>query len=616
MAGFIQNAGEVANTATIFGGVADSLNSIPWSTMGPQGNTALQDRAIRGLQPSWERSLGELVMTGNGLWGKTSYDKALDDASNEINSNIADFSQVNNNANLYNVGLNLQNSITGIPNDSWSKMTANYLNEKIDKANQESTNNFYNQVQRNNVNTLRTNLKNYFAEGGELNGVTQFNEGGTHEQNPFGGIQQGIAADGQPNLVEEGEVKYKDYIYSDRLKASKELLKKNNLPEKYAGKSYAYIANKLQKESEERPNDPISISTLESNMKRLQDSQEILKAKQREKEMAKLFNSLTPEEKMAMLSEGQQEQPQFANGGHLFAGDPYTPSYIDVINGRIEVPEDYQGFNTPNNSFGQTAPLGFGREDYSTFGNNIVNTPQKDNNVVEEVVDQSKGNNNITGINPSLLRYAPAVGSGIGALLAATNGPDYTYANELNNLANQYKAVAPKLVGGYERYTPYDVNLANNEVIAQQAAAQRANRAITNRAAQQAQAIALENAYERANASRNLQWQQANEANRQAIDKYNLGIDQLNTGTTQAYDRLNLDSRDRRLNMLSQAAAARDAADTAWSKGISETSTNFLNQLGQVGKDRDAYNIVKLWLMANPQYATKEMKQYYGLTDN
>ena len=59
---------------------------------------------------------------------------------------------------------------------------------------------------------------NYFAYGGDLsgdwtNGVTIINEGGTHEQNPYEGVLVGVDAQGTPNLVEEGEVIFNDYVY-------------------------------------------------------------------------------------------------------------------------------------------------------------------------------------------------------------------------------------------------------------------------------------------------------------------------------------------------------------------------------------------------------------------
>ena len=53
------------------------------------------------------------------------------------------------------------------------------------------------------------------------NYITEFNTGGTHAQNPRGGIQIGTGANGKPNTVEEGEVAFDfedgKYIFSNRL---------------------------------------------------------------------------------------------------------------------------------------------------------------------------------------------------------------------------------------------------------------------------------------------------------------------------------------------------------------------------------------------------------------
>lgn len=55
---------------------------------------------------------------------------------------------------------------------------------------------------------LALNGNNLFAYGGDFNnGITSFEGGGTHEENPYGGILQGMGDNGMPNLVEEGEVK-------------------------------------------------------------------------------------------------------------------------------------------------------------------------------------------------------------------------------------------------------------------------------------------------------------------------------------------------------------------------------------------------------------------------
>lgn len=68
-------------------------------------------------------------------------------------------------------------------------------------------------------------LENTFKEGGSLSSqssgsgadklVTLFENGGTHQENKHGGIPQGIGLNGKQNLVEEGETKWNDYIFSN-----------------------------------------------------------------------------------------------------------------------------------------------------------------------------------------------------------------------------------------------------------------------------------------------------------------------------------------------------------------------------------------------------------------
>lgn len=149
----------------------------------------------------------------------------------------------------------------------------------------------------------------YAADGGELPGITQFNEGGRHEQNPLNGVPQGISQqNGQPNLVEQGETKVndfiysetkiKDFIYSDRLPVigAKEL----NLPEKYEGKTFAAASKLASKYIKDRPNDPIAKKGQEVFLNRLKMANE--EAKQM-KDAAE--QGLIPQE------------PQFCHGGKM-----------------------------------------------------------------------------------------------------------------------------------------------------------------------------------------------------------------------------------------------------------------------------------------------------------
>ena len=137
------------------------------------------------------------------------------------------------------------------------------------------------------------------------------NEGGSHEENPNGGVQIGVDPEGNPNLLEEGEPVYKDYVYSDNIEAEEQFLVDNNLPKKYAGKLYSKIADDLFSEAEERPLDPISRKGLEALLGRLADAQEGQKQAKDQADLEAELANLSPEELdqlEAMLSQGQQPE--------------------------------------------------------------------------------------------------------------------------------------------------------------------------------------------------------------------------------------------------------------------------------------------------------------------
>lgn len=147
---------------------------------------------------------------------------------------------------------------------------------------------------------------NYFAYGGDLsgdwtNGVTIIGEGGTHEQNPYEGVLVGVDAQGTPNLVEEGEVIFNDYVYSNRLKPTAKQLKDVKLDPKFEGMTFADIAKEVQKESSIRPLDPISKNTLVDSMSKLTAIQEETRAKKAQRQFMKEFRSMTPEEQQDTL---------------------------------------------------------------------------------------------------------------------------------------------------------------------------------------------------------------------------------------------------------------------------------------------------------------------------
>lgn len=134
----------------------------------------------------------------------------------------------------------------------------------------------------------------HHAFGGDLmthganfdTGITLVGNGGTHEENPLEGVPMGMDSEGVPNLVEEGEVIFNDYVFSKRLKVPKEVRKKYKLRGTNS-LTFADAAIQMSKESEERPNDPISKAGMIDSMSKLMAVQEQVRERQGERKFAK-----------------------------------------------------------------------------------------------------------------------------------------------------------------------------------------------------------------------------------------------------------------------------------------------------------------------------------------
>ena len=295
-----------------------------------------------------------------------------------------------------------------------------------------------------------------FATGGLLsdnftNGVTMINAGGRHEGNPNMGVPMGMAPDGQPNLVEEGETIYNDYVFSDRLRVPEAIRKKYKLrgPKDM---TYSEAFKKAQEESKERENDPISKNGLDNIAMVLAQSQEEVKAK--------------------------KESRKKANGGRLFAfggDDDYDPSSMTPeefyrITGRwpisLEQPINWTPEGTervaPQSAVvtpqvGTVAPI-----KTVTPGGATV-TPQGNNTDKTSRESTSRG----WGINPLRLAEPFANAAAVWTdTLGITNKP--TYFNYIPN----YQATAFTPLGNYAPEAHFDINYAANQA-AQQAAATR-----------------------------------------------------------------------------------------------------------------------------------------------
>lgn len=171
--------------------------------------------------------------------------------------------------------------------------------------------------------TLHNNT-NITAEGGSINSngmdLQEFNEGGTHEQNPQGGIMVGIGDNGKPNTVEEGETKLGGVVFSNRIPYSKI----PNMPPFIKGESCADASKAIAKRFEER-HDPYSRQTEKVLYERLFAYQEAIKQE------ANLDMNQEPNQEMKAGGQIENNQVNPLNQNQLIYGNESrknTPSSV------------------------------------------------------------------------------------------------------------------------------------------------------------------------------------------------------------------------------------------------------------------------------------------------
>ena len=402
----------------------------------------------------------------------------------------------------------------------------------------------------------------HHAFGGDLlthgaewdNGLRIIGNGGTHEENPMEGVPMGMDAEGTPNLVEQGEVIFNDYVFSNRMFADGGLLESFNLPKSYDGYSFAAIAEKLGEESKERPNDPISKRGLLSSMSRLQQAQETVRQQ----------------------NQVGQEGVQYAHGGRmgtLFDGLGDTPNFLDGV--------DYGDW-----------------QDYGTLLEPI-NAEDLWNESMAGADEGDKGNNNS---KLTWLRYAPVVGAAIGLGQNLFSKPDYTSADAILEAANQagnYTPVGYTPIGNYLQYRPFDRNFYLNKLNAQVGATRRAIMNTTSPSRNAALLAADYNAQGRLGDLAR-QAEEYNLAQRQAVETFNRGTNMANAEmglkAAMTNQEAALKARSSRLSGVIQAMVVRDAIDARRGVSMSDNLANFFNSLGDIGREE----VMKAWINENP----------------
>lgn len=505
-----------------------------------------------------------------------------------------------------------------------AKSEAERLNKEGEQANNVFLANFSNSVENAMVNKRNQSLLNLAALGGPLdtnftNGVRFITEGGSHEANPLSGVPQGIASDGIPNLVEEGEVIYNDYVYSRRLKVPKTDKESLGL-KKDKEYTYADAAKQIQKESEERPNDPISRRNLEEMMSRLQGSQEALKEKREGQEFKRAVNNMTPDELAMFMQQLQQPQqmqpmrgmqemqpmqptqsevPMFGKGGHLFAlGDNLNWNYqspLPNLQGAYEeglfsdLKERFQqaGINAGVNVFDTTKAPEAPELTYNAMlegeareaGRNFVPTEQNNTSDTDSTIQG----------NPwaQALRAAPVFGSLATSIASLFDQPNYSNIRKAERAMSSVPRVSATPIGQKMAYNPIDINYiatqqANNALGARRALSEYG---AGNPAGTQQAQIANNYANQTALGQTLMQANQLNRQNLAQALEFNRQTDSANAANNMQAALANQQRDMTAADFLMRTGQLRDAELGRVQANRSANLTGLFNNLGNLGQD-------------------------------
>ena len=250
---------------------------------------------------------------------------------NSFQSNASNFDTLADTWGSTALGNNFSNKYIG--KDGWfshkAKKKARKLREQMELANAFAENTLQNNADNITETTMNNLEANYAAFGGELNtnggdfstGLMFIDEGGTHESNPYEGVPMGVAPDGKPNLVEEGEAIYNDYVFSNRLTVPKAIRDKYKL-RGTKDLTFADAVKQISKNATERPNDSISQETLHEIMSDLAQTQEGVREETHE---GNRFDTGGFTYKPYKYVAGY-------NGGWFDSDGNYTKDYLDKVN--------------------------------------------------------------------------------------------------------------------------------------------------------------------------------------------------------------------------------------------------------------------------------------------
>lgn len=599
--GGLIGGGMSSGAGSVFSGLSSVASAIP----GPWGAVA-------------SAGLGILGGITDRLFGSKLNEENIAEVESNINSlnsfksNASDYDTLTSNWANANTGMTFDDSFIGKDGvfAHKAKDKAASLREQVNAGNNWVQNTLTNNAENIGNTQMQNLLANYAAFGGDLmthganfdTGITLVGNGGTHEENPNEGVPMGVDSEGIPNLVEEGEVIFNDYVFSNRLKVPKAVRKKYKL-RGTKPLTFADAAIQMSKESEERPNDPISQAGLEDSMLKLMLAQEQIRAK--------------------------EENNKFAKGGKLgrvYAGeegDPYS-QILDLGRGPLN-PSDSWALTTPEDKQnklgivlgGYTSNPTIIKPGESTIPGIIETQKAKYPSVPTLSDTEDLDTENSSTMAPTWMRYIPAYASGAMAVtdaLGLTNKPSYGEAEAVLGAAKNagvYNPISFSPIGNYLTYKPFDRDYYINKLNAESSATRRA--ILNNSGGNRAQALAgiLAADYNAQSKMGDLfrQAEEYNLAQRQKVEEFNRATNMFNSEGAFKADQANqsaqMNAKSSYLKGALTAAELRQRERQTSTASRSANLSNFINSLGDIGRENFSRNMI----ISDPS-------KYYTVGDN
>lgn len=254
------------------------------------------------------------------------------------------------------------------------------------------------------------------------NSLNSFNEGGSHSQNPLGGIPMGMGQNGQMNTVEEGETKKGNFVYSDRLKLNKEMVKLLNLPKGYEGKSMAEASKFVDSKFKDRT-DKISMSTKNGMLDKIAQIQESEKARQQAEIQAALQVNSTevPDMMQGEVPEGMDQNQMFLGG--MVGGIGSMTDVASTANTAGSMMNTGSGMG--GSALGAVGQMGQGLPNNMNTSNTPMSAKELQTANTWEGAKDAAGNIPIIGMFAKAGRGVEKFGKGIGQAFGGDKGGDF-----------------------------------------------------------------------------------------------------------------------------------------------------------------------------------------------